>query len=60
VVGLDGFAGSASAAAWAARHFDDAHFTAVHAVEHLPRSPPTTTVRPMRRCTSMRRNGRRS
>ncbi len=36
VVGLDGSAGSATAAAWAARHFDDAHITAVHAVEHLP------------------------
>jgi nucleotide-binding universal stress UspA family protein len=36
VVGLDGLAGSATAAAWAARHFGDAHITAVHAVEHLP------------------------
>ena len=36
VVGLDGLAGSASAAAWAARHFEDAHITAVHALEHLP------------------------
>jgi nucleotide-binding universal stress UspA family protein len=36
VVGLDGLAGSASAAAWAARHFGDAHITAVHALEHLP------------------------
>jgi nucleotide-binding universal stress UspA family protein len=36
VVGLDGLPGSATAAAWAARHFDDAHITAVHALERLP------------------------
>lgn len=36
LVGLDGFAGSASAAAWAARNCDEAQFTAVHALEHVP------------------------
>jgi nucleotide-binding universal stress UspA family protein len=36
VVGLDGHAGSASAAAWAVRHCGAARFTAVHALEHVP------------------------
>jgi nucleotide-binding universal stress UspA family protein len=36
VVGLDGLPGSDEAVRWAARHFEDAHFTAVHALELAP------------------------
>ena len=36
VVGLDGMPETADAAAWAARNFGDAHFTAVHALELAP------------------------
>jgi nucleotide-binding universal stress UspA family protein len=36
LVGLDGLAGSANAAAWAARHCRVAQFTAAHALEPLP------------------------
>jgi nucleotide-binding universal stress UspA family protein len=36
VVGLDGLPGSLEAAAWAIRHFSDAHFTVVHALDLAP------------------------
>jgi nucleotide-binding universal stress UspA family protein len=36
VVGIDGLPESSDAAIWAARHCNDAHFTAVHALELAP------------------------
>ena len=55
VVGLDGLPGSDEAVRWAARNFEDAHFTAVHALELAPSLAAPDEVE---RCTNVRGNAR--